>query len=211
MPRKGRSLEKLVTHLERVLAPEEGVTVDSPKRLRDKTTGRLREHDVVLTFRAGHHELLTAIECRDRKRRVGSPQIEAFHKKCEHTGVHHPIMVSPRGFTKPALQKAKFLGVRCLALEQAPEFDWLLAPGLRVCKRRLTSICCTLDVTGHPLEAEGDYALVDEAGADVPHSDVERYARTEFVHRPWDLHGPTERTDTFDLEPGGLQVKGVGS
>ena len=79
--KKGRSLEKLVAYLERHLSANDLVTVESPKRLRDKSTGRLREHDVVLTLESGHHTMLVAIECRDRSRPVGVPQLEGFAKK----------------------------------------------------------------------------------------------------------------------------------
>lgn len=69
----GRSLEKLVAYLERHLADSGAVFVESPKRLPDKTTGKLREHDVVLTVNSGHHKILVAVECRDRSRPVGVP------------------------------------------------------------------------------------------------------------------------------------------
>lgn len=58
--RKGRYLEKLVAYLERHFAANDSVAVESPKRLRDKSTGQLREHDVVLTITSGHHTVLVA-------------------------------------------------------------------------------------------------------------------------------------------------------
>jgi len=76
--RAGRRLEKVVHYIESVVAGSENVTVESPKRLRDKTTGRLREHDVVVTVRQEHHTLIIALECRERSRPVGVPQVEAF-------------------------------------------------------------------------------------------------------------------------------------
>lgn len=85
--RKGRSLELLVEKLERLLANDARVTIESPKRIRDLQTQKLREHDVVLTFEHAHHELIVAIECKDRSRPVGVPDIEAFAVKCSHTGV----------------------------------------------------------------------------------------------------------------------------
>ena len=105
--KKGRSLEKLVAYLERSLSKNESVTVESPKRLRDKSTGRLREHDVVLTVKSGHHTFFIAVECRDRKRPVGITQLEAFAKKCQETGVGQGVIVSPKGFAKTAQVKAK--------------------------------------------------------------------------------------------------------
>jgi len=68
MPKTGKSLEKLVSSLEKVLGNAGNVCVESPKRLRDKITGKLREHDVVLTINEAHHHVIIAIECRDRSR-----------------------------------------------------------------------------------------------------------------------------------------------
>lgn len=124
--KKGRALEKLVAYLERHLAPSGTVIVDSPKRLPDKTTGRLREHDVVLTVTSGHHKILVAIECRDRSRPVGVPQIEGFAEKCSETLINMPVIVSPSGFTSTALLKAKALGIKCLSLDQVDVLPWIL-------------------------------------------------------------------------------------
>jgi len=124
--KKGRSLEKLVAYLERHFAVSDLVTVESPKRLRDKSTGRLREHDVVLTITTGHHTVLVAVECRDRSRPVGVNQLEGFAKKCEETGIGQGVIVSPVGFTKTAPAKARSLGIRCLSLDQVNVLPWLL-------------------------------------------------------------------------------------
>lgn len=124
--KKGRSLEKLVAYLEGHLSANDNVTVESPKHLRDKSTGRLREHDVVLTIKSGHHTILVAIECRDRSRPVGVPQLEGFAKKCQETGVNQGVIVSPCGFTKTAPKKSRALGIRCLSLDQVNVLPWIL-------------------------------------------------------------------------------------
>jgi hypothetical protein len=62
----GEALQQLVFALERAITNNPIVRLDSPKRLPDRDTGRLREHDVVLTFNVNHHELIVAMECRDR-------------------------------------------------------------------------------------------------------------------------------------------------
>jgi hypothetical protein len=121
----GRSLEKLIAYLERHLAASDKVVVESPKRIRDKTTGRLREHDVVLTVTSGHHKIMVAVECRDRSRPVGVPQIEGFAKKCSETLVDKGVIVSPCGFTSTALLKSKVLGIRCLSLDEVETLPWL--------------------------------------------------------------------------------------
>jgi Restriction endonuclease len=116
--RKGRSLERLVAHLESVLIGQNNVTITSPRRLVDVITGQQREHDVIVEITNGHHVNLIAFECRDRTRPIGADAVEAFAKKCEHTKVNKGIMVSSSGFRKPATDKARFLGIECFGLDQ---------------------------------------------------------------------------------------------
>lgn len=138
--KKGRSLEKLVAYLERHLAADDMVTVESPKRLRDKSTGQLREHDVVLTIKSGHHTVFVAVECRDRNRPVGVTQLEGFAKKCQETGIGQGVIVSPCGFTKTAPAKARALGIRCLSLDQVNTFPGLLCEHFEVYRTNFVHI-----------------------------------------------------------------------
>jgi hypothetical protein len=126
----GENLQRLVRVLEQATNNTPNVRVESPKRLPDKDTGRLREHDVVLTFSLSHHSMLVALECRDRSRKVGVPDVEAFCKKCDRTGVHRAIIVSSTGFTKTALKKAESMEIGCLGLEEADRFNWCQTPGV---------------------------------------------------------------------------------
>ncbi|MER9203462.1 restriction endonuclease [Mesorhizobium sp. M0933] len=123
--RPGQRFHNFVSTLERMFAQQDGVTVDSSLRLPDKDTGRLREHDVVIIRRTHHGPNLTAIECRDQGRKVGVPQIEAFAKKCEKTGIHCGIVVAANGFTSTARTKAKALNLTCMDLAEAESFEWI--------------------------------------------------------------------------------------
>jgi hypothetical protein len=123
--RPGEALQKLVATLERSLSTQQGVTFESPKRLRDKDTGQWREHDVVITRRDAHHTILTSIEVRDTGRKLGVPAVEAFAHKCRRTGVHHGMMVSGRGFTATARKKAAAHDIICMELAEVEHFDWM--------------------------------------------------------------------------------------
>lgn len=123
--RPGIAFQNFVAVLERALSVREGVSVESSKRLPDKDTGRLREHDVVITWTSGHHTLITAIECKDTGRKVGVPEVEAFSRKCERTGVHHRVMVSANGFAETARTKADAFDIQCMTLTEASAFDWM--------------------------------------------------------------------------------------
>ena len=136
MAKDGKSLERLVGLIETALG-KEGVKVESRKRLRDRTNGKLREHDVLVTVNRGHHTLSIAIECRDRSKPVTVDQVEAFQKKCEDTGIQQGAIVSASGFANSARTKAAHYGMRCLDVLEASSFDWMLTPTFTFITRRI--------------------------------------------------------------------------
>lgn len=165
MSRPGRPLEQLVEVIERVLADEAAATIESPKRLVDRTTGELREHDVLLTIRQNHHVVLVAIECRVRSRPVGAPDVEAFSAKCSDTGVNQGVIVSSSGYWNSARKKADHLGIRCLDLEEVEGFDWLRAPGLTVYTTNLLSYGWTFFPEVPGLVSKETMEVLDAEGA----------------------------------------------
>lgn len=148
MAKPGQSLQELVRAIERVTNPDPSITVESPKRLRDKDTGRLREHDVVMTITMPSRELIVAIECRDRSRKVDVNQVESFCKKCQCTNVNSGIIVSSRGFYSTAIKKAKAQNISCLSLSAAKSFDWCLALGMTVTEKQLIHTHVHIEVDG---------------------------------------------------------------
>lgn len=207
--KRGRSLEILVAHLEKVLGYESGTKVESPKRLVDRFSDsrRSREHDVVISVESAHHRLTIALECRDRSRPVGVSQVEAFYTKCNHTGVDQGVIVSSRGFCESAKEKAEKLAIRCLSLEQATSFDWLLTPGIQMLMRRPKKISITAFVDGCKIQlTDKDYALVDSAGKEVLPEAVLGEIMQAFENTPWEPNvggGVSELT----AEPHGLYVR----
>jgi predicted helicase len=145
----GRDLQRLIHAIESTVKGESNTKVESPKRLIDKDTRRLREHDVVLTFVEGHHQLLLALECRDRSRPVGVPDVEAFHSKCERTGIDRGIIVSSKGFAKTAIVKANSYNIGCLSLDEVERFDWCQTPAVTVLSYDLRSVHLHIDFA-HP-------------------------------------------------------------
>lgn len=123
----GKKLERLVATLERTLAGTNAAIESSSRRLLDRDTGKPREHDVLITWDHGHHRIVTAIECRDRSRPVGVPDVEAFADKCAATGVNTGVIVSAAGFRSTARTKAAVRSITCMDLEEIEGFDWLAA------------------------------------------------------------------------------------
>lgn len=100
--------------------------IEAPsRRLLDRDTGKPREHDLLITWDHGHHRIITAIECRDRRRPVGVPDVEAFADKCSATGVHSAVMVSTTGFRNTARAKAASRSITCMDLSNVERFDWM--------------------------------------------------------------------------------------
>ncbi|MBA4757398.1 restriction endonuclease [Sphingosinicella sp.] len=123
MRKPGENLQRLVAFLEKQLTEAK---IESPYRLRDKITGRMREHDVVIFSKNGHHDLIIAIECRDRSRPIGVGQVEEFSTKCNDTGVNSGIIASSKGFYTTALLKAEKKGILCFSIEQDNIDGWAI-------------------------------------------------------------------------------------
>jgi Restriction endonuclease len=180
----GENLQRLVRALEQATNNNPNVKVESPKRMPDKDTGRLREHDVVLTFSLSHHTIVMALECRDRSRKVGVPDVEAFRKKCDRTGIDRAIMVSATGFAKTALKKADACEVGCLGLEEADRFNWCQAPGIEWFDRDLLpGPAWELSPNG---PFDGSPQLYDEQGRLVDAAGFTNIAQKALSLRPSD-------------------------
>lgn len=187
MPIKpGANLERLVAAIERATHVASDVQVEPRKKLRDKDTGRPREHDVVLTFTLEHHSVLLAIECRDRSRKIGVPEVEAFNKKCERTGVHRGVMVSAIGFRKTALKKAAEMEIACRTLEQVDKFDWCLIPVIEHRPRDLIDEQRPWNIaTAEPFD--GAFQIYDASGSVMDTDRFSQLAQTFLTMRPADL------------------------
>lgn len=187
-PNKGKALERLVAALEKALSGAENVKIESPKRLPDKVAGNMREHDIVITLTHSHHVLTISIECKDMKKKVDAPIIESFIGKCEATGIDQGIVVSTSGFTQPAVKKASLAGMRCLSLEDALGFEWLLAGGVSTERADLVSSAWTIIPQAH-LEHDdmSHYRLVDKTGKPVDDQVLRNNMARRFdqsKHRP---------------------------
>jgi hypothetical protein len=155
----GQHLQRLICTIESARNAGLDVKIESPKRIRDKITGKMREHDVVLTFPLAHREVVIALECRDRSRKVGVDAVEAFRSKCESTDIHSGIIVSANGFTKTAVTKGAGYNIECLTLDQVESIDWCLASSIFVLNRIMTGYHMYV---GFPEGTDTTGILVDE-------------------------------------------------
>ncbi|MCK1345929.1 restriction endonuclease [Bradyrhizobium sp. CW11] len=182
MAKTGRDLQRLIRAIEAARAAGQPIEIESPKRIRDKITGKLREHDVVLTITHEHHAIVVALECRDRSRPIGVDAVEAFRSKCDDTGIHSGVMVSSRGFTSTAKIKAAVYNIRCLSLDQVDGFDWCLPTAVTVLRREITSANLHVEFPqGVKLE---DLVLYDENGMVIDKGRVGPIAQQTLISTP---------------------------
>ena len=204
--KQGRSLELLVERLERLLTDDPSVDIESPKFLPDKQTNQRREHDVVLTYNKSHHELLVAIECKDRSRPVGVPDIEAFSSKCKSTGVNKGIIVSSSGFTKTALSKSSAESIKCLELKEIETASFLLPEAVVVLHtKKFLTASYTPIFNQHALRVADDYDIFDPSGVLITDDIIKNNLRLIEDKLP---HGKLneEHTETVLLKMEGYYV-----
>ena len=200
--KQGKALESLVASLEKVLAENLNVTVHSPMFLPDRTTGKLREHDVVLELKEGHHSLLIAIECKDRSRPIGVHEIEAFEAKCRDTGINQGIIVSTSGFYNTAITKANHLGIRCLDIEEVDNFDWLLASGIYITTTHLLSNDWTFFLVEDGVVDRNEFEVIDSDGNVATMAALTANAQKQLTQLLPDLPKPIENAEIKIRFPG---------
>ncbi|MCK1508464.1 MULTISPECIES: restriction endonuclease [unclassified Bradyrhizobium] len=187
MAKTGRDLQRLIRAIESARAAGQPIQIESPKRVRDKITGKLREHDVVLTITHAHHTMVVALECRDRSRPIGVEAVEAFRSKCADTGVHSGVMVSSKGFTRTAIKKAAVYNISCLSLDQADGFNWCQPTSVTVLRKVITKAYFHVEFS-KGTELEHPVVLYDENGAVIDKDRVRPIAQ-ENINAQCALHG----------------------
>ena len=96
----------------------------------DKVTHEEREVDVLIAANAANYMIAIGLEVVDHSRRAGTPWVENMRAKHANLPVDKLVLVSKRGFTKPALVKARFYGIETLTIERALVTDWPLLAAL---------------------------------------------------------------------------------
>jgi hypothetical protein len=207
-PRKsGKPLEELVASIERALAHNQNVKVQSPAFLVDKLTGENREHDVLLSIFGSHHTATIAIECRDRSRKITVNDVEGFWSKCQDTGVDHGVIVSPKGFSQSALKKSKHRGIRCLQLTEAKSFNWLLTGGLRSRERKVLHTAWTFFPDKNLIPKPTVFTILTVNGEPTQTNNLVSAAYAEFQKIPENEFEPGHGEKRIVFNSPGLQIR----
>jgi hypothetical protein len=117
MTKRTNDFQKLIRMLTQLLG--DNAVVEESKMLADLVSGDPREVDIYAEGTFAGHTVNIGIECRDHKRRQGVGWVEQMHSKHERLPTNLLILVSPRGFTAPAIAKASSYGIKTIALTQA--------------------------------------------------------------------------------------------
>jgi hypothetical protein len=110
--------------------------------------------------------------------------IEAFATKCQDTKIHKGVVISPEGFSKSALTKAKNYGIGCLSLRQVESFNWLLAPGIQSRNRQILTTHWTLIPEKDLVPKPTSFVVVDTNGLVIAPEALLAAAREQFLKIP---------------------------
>ena len=108
-----KKFEEAVADIQSLFTPNAEVKRNA--RIIDRL-GHRREFDVAIEDNWGGQSLLAVIECKALKRKVGTPEVEAFKEKSEKINANFRAIVSTMGFSKPALEAAKHYGIGTMSL-----------------------------------------------------------------------------------------------
>jgi hypothetical protein len=115
--RPGEDLESLTEQIFRVLTAGPG-NVSVERNVQMPGADGPRQIDVVVRSSVGPIDLTTIIECRDYERTVNVTAIDGFHSVIQDVNASQGVIVTRKGFSKTAVQKAKRLGIRLLVADR---------------------------------------------------------------------------------------------
>lgn len=207
MAKPGEPFQNFVAMLERMFAPVGGAEVRSPHYLRDRDTGELREHDVVIIRTTHHDRHVTAVECRDRSRKVTVNDVEGFANKCQHTGVHHGVIVAAKGFTKPARVKAAAQNISCVELAAVERFSWMGQNILTIRTFNFLEVRGELVLADPARTSKWPYQFIDAAGATLGDDVIMALIDEAMPEHERAAPANTPRHGSLDVEGRDLRVR----
>lgn len=126
MPARTNEFQQLVALIEKALAPKGAKVTESAMVPVAEMTG-LREVDILVEGPFGPYRMKVAVEAKDEGKPLDVTVVEQLISK--YTGrcsidVNKFVIVSRRGFTKGATEKAAAADVELLTIDQAKQKQW---------------------------------------------------------------------------------------
>lgn len=112
-----RLFEQAVAAFLAALAP--GAQVRHDVKTPDRQTRRPRQRDVWIELPFGTlFTLIVLVSCKRKAAKLSQQDIDAFHGELLNSGANKGVLYALSRFTKPALEKARALGISCCGLYQ---------------------------------------------------------------------------------------------
>ena len=91
--------------------------------MRDRTTKRFREVDVVIEGKVGSHPVVVCVECRDHQRVADVTWVDMMKTKHDRLDTKALLLASRKGFTPEARDVARSYGIEVFSLEDVESAD----------------------------------------------------------------------------------------
>jgi hypothetical protein len=120
-----------------VAALDPNATVKYNVKLPDLDTGKPRQRDVwVETTVCNIFPVRVLVSCKKWSRKINQQDIDAFVGELRSSGAHKGVLYTFRGYTEPAIEKARKLGISCCKLynDETPDLPKYLIISFYCCR-----------------------------------------------------------------------------
>lgn len=119
----GKEFESLVVKIYNSLKKQpEHENIQHNIRLKGKDG--YRQIDILITSQIANFDIKTIIECKDYSKKVDVKTIDALHSLLQDVNANKGVVISRKGFTKTAINKAKRLGILLCTAHEALSKKW---------------------------------------------------------------------------------------
>ena len=123
MPQRTNHYQKLMLYVNQALASTSASITESAM-LWDKESKQDREVDILIEDSTGPYPVRVAVECTERKRKLGAKDVEQLHTKHKNLGIGNSVIVTNKGFYKPAKAYALANNIQLLTFDAAMKLKW---------------------------------------------------------------------------------------
>ena len=122
MPKRTSPFQRMIAMLSAALGT--GAKVTEPALVKDRVTGEEREVDVLIEGVVGGYPMTIGVEVNEKSKPASGTWVEAQRGRYQDLPIDKLVLVSRKGFYKPALVKAAAHRIDALTIEEALDNDW---------------------------------------------------------------------------------------
>jgi hypothetical protein len=183
-----RRYEQLVAEVQAHLAPS--AKVEHNVRLVGRSSGTVRQIDVVMRAQVGQFDVLLVLDCKDYGHPVDINDVEAFMGLAQDVGANKSGMVAARGFTAGAVNRAKQVGMDLLSLVHTGDHEWRTFATLPVLVEIRTIGSCSFKFSSQDDNVSlSSEVVANPASTVIYDGDGHRVGTpVDLLARRWNLH-----------------------